>query len=145
MITTGEKVLINGKEYALGERLGGGLEGRIYNVEGLPGYVIKIINDENMPKAQRNEVFEHLKWLKELGARNQAIRQCMTVPKALLDDYLGYIMIKASEHDSLKKYIAVPDDTSQFDEWYVNDYTFKKRYIIGATKSTLSNLSSIPP
>ena len=54
----------------------------------------------------------------------------MTVPKALLDDYLGYIMIKASEHDSLKKYITVPDDTAEFDEWYVKEYTFKKRYQI---------------
>jgi hypothetical protein len=30
----------------------------------------------------------------------------MTVPKALLDDYLGYIMLYASEHDNLKKYIT---------------------------------------
>lgn len=48
MITRGEKVLINGKEYVLGERLGGGLEGSIFNVEGLPNYVIKIINTDKM-------------------------------------------------------------------------------------------------
>lgn len=130
MINVGDKVLINGKEYVLGERLGGGLEGSIFNVEGLPGYVIKIINDGKITQSQRNEAYEHLKWLKDLGARNREIRQCMTVPKALLDDYLGYIMIKASEHESLKKYITVPDDTSKFDEWYVNDYSFKKRYQI---------------
>ena len=127
MITTGEKVLINGKEYMLGERLGGGLEGSIFNVEGLPNYVIKIINTDKMTQTQKNEIFEHLKWLKDLGARNQDIRQCMTVPKALLDDYLGYIMKKASEHESLKKYITVPDDTTAFDAWYLNEYTFKKR------------------
>lgn len=130
MITRGEKVLINGKEYVLGERLGGGLEGSIFNVEGLPNYVIKIINTDKMTQTQKNEIFEHLKWLKDLGARNKDIRQCMTVPKALLDDYLGYIMIKASEHESLKKYIIVPDDTTAFYEWYLNEYTFKKRYQI---------------
>ena len=86
MITRGEKVLINGKEYVLGERLGGGLEGSIFNVEGLPNYVIKIINTDKMTQTQKNEIFEHLKWLKDLGARNKDIRQCMTVPKALLDD-----------------------------------------------------------
>lgn len=130
MITTGEKVRINGKEYLLAERLGGGLEGYVYNVTGYPGYVIKIINDEKMSQGQRNQVYEHLKWLRDLGARNKKIRQCMTVPKALLDDYLGYIMIKASEHDSLKKYITVPDEPGVFDEWYVKNYTFKKRYQI---------------
>jgi len=54
----------------------------------------------------------------------------MTVPKALLDDYLGYIMLNASEHDSLKKYITPPPETELFDEWYKKDFTFKKRYQI---------------
>ena len=130
MINEGDKILINGKEYTLGTRLGGGLEGNIFNVEGLPNYVIKIINDDKMSQAQKNEIYEHLKWLKDLGSRNKEIRQCMTVPKALLDDYLGYIMIKASEHVGLKKYITVPDDTTSFDDWYLKDYTFKKRYQI---------------
>lgn len=130
MINTGERVRINGKEYVLGERIGGGLEGSIYNVEGLPNYVIKIINDEKLTPNQRNGICEHLKWLKNLGSRNKNIQQCMTVPKALLDDYLGYIMVKASEHNSLKKYITILDDESKFDEWYVKEYTFKKRYQI---------------
>lgn len=130
MLNPGDKVLINGKEYTLGTRLGGGLEGNIFDVEGIPGYVIKIINDDKLTQFQKNNIFEHLKWLKELGARNKNIRQCMTVPKALLDDYLGYIMIKASEHESLKKYITVPEDAEKFDDWYVNRYTFKKRYQI---------------
>lgn len=130
MINTGDKVLINGKEYILGERLGGGLEGSIFNVEGFPGHVIKIINDGKLSQRQRNDIYKHLKWLKDLGAKNKEIRQCMTIPKALLDDELGYIMIKASEHESLSKYISVPDDTSKFDEWYVKDYSFKKRYQI---------------
>lgn len=120
MLNPGDKVLINGKEYTLGARLGGGLEGNIFDVEGIPGYVIKIINDDKLTQFQKNNIFEHLKWLKELGARNKNIRQCMTVPKALLDDYLGYIMIKASEHESLKKYITVPEEVGKFDDWYVN-------------------------
>ena len=128
-ITTGKKVLINGKEYTLGKRLGGGLEGSIYDVEDLPDYVIKIINDDKMTQSQRSEVYNHLKWLKDLGSRNKEIKQHMTVPKALLDDYLGYIMLKASEHDSLKNYINVPN-TAEFDEWYLREYTFKKRYQI---------------
>ena len=130
MLNSGDKVLINGKEYVLGTRLGGGLEGNIFDVEGLPTHVIKIINDDKLTQLQKKDIYEHLKWLKDLGSRNKNIRQCMTVPKALLDDYLGYIMIKASEHESLKKYITVPEELEQFDDWYVKHYTFKKRYQI---------------
>ena len=101
MLNEGDKVSINGKEYTLGSRLGGGLEGNIFTVVEAPGHVIKIINDRNMTRIQRNEVYEHLKWLKELGSRNKEIKQCLTVPKALLDDYLGYVMLYASEHDNL--------------------------------------------
>ena len=87
MIKEGEKVLINGKQYTLGSRLGGGLEGNIFTVVEAPGYVIKLINDQNMTRMQRNDVYEHLKWLKDLGNKNKEIKQCMTIPKALLDDY----------------------------------------------------------
>lgn len=130
MIKEGEKVLINGKEYTLGSRLGGGLEGNIFTVVETPSYVIKLINDHNMTRTQRNDVYVHLKWLKDLGNKNKEIKQCMTIPKALLDDHLGYIMLKASEHDSLKKYITPPNDSEKFDEWYKKEFTFKKRYQI---------------
>lgn len=130
MLNEGEKVLINGKEYTLGSKLGGGLEGNIFTVVEAPGHVIKIINDRNMTRMQRNEVYEHLKWLKELGSRNKEIKQCLTIPKALLDDYLGYVMLNASEHDNLKKYIIPPTEEGMFDEWYKKDFTFKKRYQI---------------
>lgn len=130
MISEGDKILINGKEYTLGSKLGGGLEGNIFTVDEAPGHVVKIINDHNMSRIQRNEIYKHLKWLKDLGSRNKEIKQCMTVPKALLDDYLGYIMLYASEHDNLKKYITPPTETELFDDWYKQDFTFKKRYQI---------------
>ena len=89
MVGAGDKVLINGKEYTLGTRLGGGLEGSVFNVEGYPKHVIKIINDDKMSKIQRDDLYKHLKWLYNLGSRNKAISQVLTVPKALLDDHLG--------------------------------------------------------
>lgn len=130
MVNEGDKVLIHGKEYTLGTRLGGGLEGSIFNVEGFPKHVIKIINDTKMSKLQKNETYNHLKWLYNLGSRNKAISQVLTVPKALLDDQLGYIMLKASEHDNLKKYLEVPENMTDFDEWYKKRFTLKKRYQI---------------
>jgi len=130
MVKEGDKVLINGKEYTLGARLGGGLEGSIFNVEGFPKHVIKVINDDRMSKIQRDDTYNHLRWLYNLGSRNKAISQVLTVPKALLDDQLGYIMLKASEHDNLKKFIEVPEDMSTFDDWYKKEFTLKKRYQI---------------
>ena len=130
MVKEGDKVLINGKEYTLGTRLGGGLEGSIFNVEGFPKHVIKVINDDRMTKIQRDDTYKHLKWLYNLGSRNKSISQVLTVPKALLDEQLGYIMLKASEHDNLKKFLEVPEDMSLFDDWYKKEFTLKKRYQI---------------
>ena len=139
MVNEGDKVLINGKTYVLGNRLGGGLEGSIFNVEGFPKHVIKIINDDKMTKVQRNDTYNHLKWLFNLGSRNKTISQILTVPKALLDDHLGYIMLKANEHDSLKKYLDIPEDMTDFEDWYKKAFTLKKRYqiIINLFSSTI--------
>lgn len=130
MVKEGDKVFINGKEYALGARLGGGLEGNIFNVDGFPKHVIKVINDDKMTKIQRDDTYKHLRWLYNLGSRNKAISQISTMPKALLDDHLGYIMLKAGEHDNLKKYLEVPENLSSFDDWFRRDFTLKKRYQI---------------
>ena len=130
MVKAGDKILINSKEYILGERVGGGLEGSIFNVEGYPNHVIKVINDEKFSSLQRRDVYKHLKWLFDLGARNKEISQVLTVPKALLDDKLGYIMLKAREHDGLKKYLDIPADMNEFEKWYKEDYTLKRRYQI---------------
>ena len=132
MLTEGNKISINGKEYTLGARLGGGKEGSIFDVVELPKYVIKVINDNGMSKQQRNELYAHLKWLYELGKREDKkdIKQYMTVPKGLLNDELGYVMVKAGEHDSLSKYITVPEIEGEFDVWYRERYTLKKRYQI---------------
>ena len=82
MLTEGTKISINGKEYTLGARLGGGKEGSIFDVVELPKYVIKVINDNGMSKQQRNELYALLKWLYELGKREDKkdIKQYMTVP-----------------------------------------------------------------
>ena len=131
MLTEGTKISINGKEYTLGARLGGGKEGSIFDVVELPKYVIKVINDNGMSKQQRNELYAHLKWLYELGKREDKkdIKQYMTVPKGLLDDELGYIMVKAGDHDSLYEYINIPKDTD-FALWYRQGHNLKKRYQI---------------
>ena len=74
MVNEGDKVLINGKEYVLGARLGGGQEGSVFNVVDFPKHAIKVINDSNMSSLQRNEVYNHLKWVKNLAVQRKIIR-----------------------------------------------------------------------
>ena len=132
MLAEGNKISINGKEYTLGARLGGGKEGSVFEIVEKNGAVVKIINDSNMSKMQRNEMYSHLKWLYNLGRQTdkKELRQYMALPLGLLDDELGYAMLKAGEHDSLSRYITVPEIEGEFDVWYRERYTLKKRYQI---------------
>lgn len=132
MLAEGNKILINGKEYTLGAKLGGGKEGSVFDLVEKKGAVVKIINDSTMSKIQRNELYAHLKWLYNLGrqADKKELRQYMALPLGLLDDELGYAMLKAGEHDPLNKYITVPEIDGEFDTWYREKYTLKKRYQI---------------
>ena len=119
MLAEGNKILINGKEYTLGAKLGGGKEGSVFDLVEKKGAVVKIINDSTMSKIQRNELYAHLKWLYNLGrqADKKELRQYMALPLGLLDDELGYAMLKAGEHDPLNKYITVPEIDGEFDTW----------------------------
>jgi hypothetical protein len=56
-------------------------------------------------------MYSHLKWLYNLGRQTdkKELRQYMALPLGLLDDELGYAMLKAGEHDSLSRYITVPE------------------------------------
>ncbi len=132
MLVEGSKISINGKEYTLGAKLGGGKEGSVFDIVEKNGAVVKIINDVNMSKTQRNEMYSHLQWLYNLGRRsdNKELRQYMALPLGLLDDELGYAMLKAGDHDSLSRYITVPEIDGEFDVWFRERYTLKKRYQI---------------
>lgn len=132
MKKVGDKVRINGHNYTLGEKLGGGLEGNVFQIASVEGltrdfsdHVIKIIDDSKMNEFERNKALKHLKRLKAYRDDKECkLRNHVILPAALLDDELGYIMRKADEHESLTKYIDFPVDT--FDEWY-KQYPFKKR------------------
>lgn len=132
MITTGSKVFINEHEYTLGEKIGSGKEGNIFELVEKRKAVVKIIDDTYMSKSQRKEMYEHLKWLYNLGrqAEKKELKQYMALPLGLLDNELGYAMLKAGEHESLSSYITIPGDDEDFDLWYREKYTLKKRYQI---------------
>lgn len=127
MKTCGDIVLINGKEYVLGKEIGGGLEGKVFEIEALPNYVIKLLNTSKLTNKDIDDSIRHLKWLKEIVGKNPELMQKLAVPKALIDNELGYVMVKASAHKDLKTYITFPQGEQEFTEWYKENYKLKKR------------------
>lgn len=128
-----EFVRVNGNKYKLGSKLGGGLEGNVFNIESdetkrndLSNYVIKIIDDSKMSDYDRDKVIKHLKRLKSYrDDRDSNLRKHVILPAGLLDDEVGYIMRNANEHESLNKYIDF--ELEGFSDWYKIKYPFKKR------------------
>lgn len=132
MKKTGDFVRINGHNYYLGDRLGGGLEGNVFKIASVEGltrdfsdHVIKIVDDSKMNPFEREKALKHLKRLKSFRDDKECnLRSHVILPAYLLDDELGYIMKFANQHESLNKYIEFP--VEGFDEWY-RKYSFKKR------------------
>ena len=132
MKKTGDKVLINGHDYELGEKIGGGLEGSVFVCKAKPEFVIKLINTSMMGSRAKQELREHLLWLKNTIGANADLKNKLAIPKALVEgDDIGYIMYRASEHDSLKKYITFPMG-EDFVPWYKANYKLKKRLQIAS-------------
>ncbi len=132
MKTVGDKVLISGHEYTLGKKLGGGVEGAVYVCVEKPDFVIKLINSGKSNLIQRNEMREHLNWLKNTIGANQILRNKLAIPKGLLQgDDVGYIMHYISDYVSLSKYVTIPQN-ADFVEWYKNNYKLKKRLQIAS-------------
>lgn len=131
MLNEGDKIKINGHEYTLGKRIGGGKEGSVFELAEKEDVVVKIINDSSMTEGQRKELFEHLVWLANLrkDPSKRELKRICALPRVILDDHLGYAMKKATTHAPLSKYITMPED-EEFGVWYREKYTLKKRYQI---------------
>jgi serine/threonine protein kinase len=127
----GECVSINSKQYTLGEKIGGGTEGAVFDVLGLPQYVIKLLNDTRMRETEKIDVENRLKWIKDTIGNSEELKHKLAIPKALIDDDLGYIMVKANEHNKLESYLKYPEDEQEFTD-LLNNYQLKKRYQIAA-------------
>ena len=125
----GDVVRISGKEYILGKQIGGGMEGSVFDVEGLSGYVIKMVNSSRKSQEECCEIRNHFIWLRDSVGKNDLLKNRLAAPKALLDDDLGYIMPKAKpeEYVSLKTFFDHPNDPDEFYEWCKAEYGLKKR------------------
>ena len=128
---TGDTVSLNGKKYTLGTKLGGGTEGAVFDVFEDTRLVVKLLNDSKMNDNEKVEVLNRLKWLKDkIG--NSELKHKLAVPKAIIDEDLGYFMVKANEHQKLETYLTYPKYEQEFSQWLKNEYRLKKRFQIVA-------------
>ncbi len=133
MKQTGDKISINGKAYTLGNKIGGGLEGNVFEIDTLPNYVVKIINESRLSDKDKLDIIRRLKWLKDSVGANADIKQRLAIPKAILDEDIGYVMVRANEHEELKKYLTLPQEQDDIDAWIKDNYSLKRRLQIAAT------------
>lgn len=133
MMKEGEEIILNGHRYILGDKIGGGMEGTVFNLASSEDtdldcskFAVKIINSSNLSKEQCQTVHRRMRNLKHLGDTNKELRKRMSLPRELISNGLGYVMKKMAGGDSLKKYLDPGD--ADFKEWYRDRYTLSNRY-----------------
>ena len=128
---SGDTVQIDGRNFTLGRRLGGGSEGAVFDIDDHSGVITKLINTRNMSPADIEEVKKRLVWLRDDVGVGMKLKQNLAIPKAVLDEDLGYVMKKAVNYRSLNTYLRHPFGNA-FADWCKNEYRLKKRLQICA-------------
>lgn len=133
MLKEGDRITLNGHGYTLGEKIGGGLEGTVFNLASSEDtevdcskFAVKIINSADLGKEQYRTVYNRIRCLKHLGDTNKELRKRMSLPREIVGNDLGYVMKKMVGGESLKKYLDPSDQ--DFKEWYRDRYTLNNRY-----------------
>lgn len=133
MMKEGDAITLNGHRYALGKKIGGGLEGTVFDLVSSEDtqidcskFAVKIINSSGMSKLQARTVHNRMRNLKHLGDTNKELRKRMSLPRELVGNGLGYVMRKMIGGESLKKYLDPGDQ--DFKEWFRDRYTLNNRY-----------------
>ena len=122
---SGDTVQIDGRNFTLGRRLGGGSEGAVFDID-RDGFIAKLINTRNMSPADIEKVKKRLVWLRDDVGVGMKLKNNLAIPKAVLDEDLGYVMKKAVNYRSLNTYLRHPFGNA-FADWCKNEYRLKKR------------------
>jgi eukaryotic-like serine/threonine-protein kinase len=123
----GKTFHVSGAKFTFGPMIGGGLEGSVYEIVEKPDFVVKIIKSDHLSALGINRLRKHLSWLKDEVAKNELVKNRFTFPKAILDDYLGYVMLKVKDHVKLSDFLKHPKTERDFKDWYLTEFSLKKR------------------
>jgi eukaryotic-like serine/threonine-protein kinase len=127
MKKTGDRIFAKKQEFILGKCLGSGYEGQVFEVIDQPRIVAKIIQTDKKSNDEINFIRKHLIWLRDVASKDENISGRFAFPKVLLDDELGYLMWKVEDHVQLSNFILHPNNVKEFESWYLNDFSLKKR------------------
>lgn len=129
----GDPIQINGHQYTLGERIGGGTEGNVFRLVEKPGALAKLIDVNRKTERQIADERKHLQKLVDIcqsitNTKELSVRTFAALPQALLDNELGYVMKEAANREPISAYLNVPETDSG--AWYVSHGLYKRYQII---------------
>lgn len=123
----GKAFHVNGTKFTFGKLIGGGLEGSVYEIVERPDFVVKILKSDHLTALGISRSKKHLSWLKDQVAKNDLVKNRFTFPKAIIDDYLGYVMLKVKDHMKLSDFMKYPKEEREFISWFLTEFNLKKR------------------
>ena len=145
MKKTGDTIKFNihgtSREFKLGRPLGGGGEGTVFEIEiptakGISKAAVKIIDTKKKTPAQIARIRRQI--LELIDARNHSkeksktnagpsLSSFLTLPQAILEDDIGYIMGLVEDHEPLTNFLTIPKEIEAQEEWQ-RRYDLHRRY-----------------
>lgn len=142
MKKTGDTIRFNGKNFILGQPLGGGGEGAVFElaVSAQNGVVskaaVKIIETKKktpteiaLIRRQINDLIDVRKRSKEKAKTNRSVSlsEFLVLPQAILEDDVGYVMSLVQGFEPLTNYLNIPKGSEEQMEWQ-QKYDLRRRY-----------------
>lgn len=142
MKKTGDTIRFNGKNFILGQPLGDGGEGAVFElaVSAQNGVVskaaVKIIETKKktpteiaLIRRQINDLIDVRKRSKEKAKTNRSVSlsEFLVLPQAILEDDVGYVMSLVQGFEPLTNYLNIPKGSEEQMEWQ-QKYDLRRRY-----------------
>ncbi len=142
MKKTGDIIRFRGKEYTLGQPLGGGGEGTVFEISiptrtgEIAKAAVKIIDTKKKTSAeialirrQINDLIDARNRSKEKAKTSHSVSLAdfMVLPQAILEDDVGYVMSLVQDSEPLTNYLTIPKDPMEQEEWQ-RKYDLHRRY-----------------
>lgn len=142
MKKTGDTIRFKGMACTLGQPLGGGGEGTVFEVliptragKTAKGAVKIIDTKKKTPsevaliRRQINDLIDVRNRSKEKAKTSNSVSltEFMVLPQAILEDDVGYVMSLVQGSEPLAKYLTIPKDPKEQEEWQ-QKYDLHRRY-----------------
>ncbi len=118
----------------MGQQLGEGGEGHVFVLEEVPKLAVKLIDESRKSPEELRKIRRQIQALLDVRNKDEKsegdpmpLRKFLTLPRCLIDDGLGYVMVNAVGFESLSNFLHFPDEMEKQEEW-LNTYDLVRRY-----------------